>query len=462
MLGKLKPTSKIILSVAMILLGSCLLILAQIKDYTLLVDDNEIRIKAIALRARQLFDLANIELEADDRISTDPNAVSFSLPSYVTMHSARNVLIKTSEEDHVYRSAELIPANLLALADLRFFPSDLILMNGQPIPIDQPLQAGQDVILEYLPAKRIDIYADQEYLTTLFTQAFTFLEALEQNNLPIHPLDDFNPNLDTKLEAENRLDLIRSKQVCVKTNTQIICGLTTASTISQALIDLNATPQFLDFTETAGPSLVKSEEHVQFHHVSERVILQKDESTFGFSYQADPTAELDSTTVLVPGRPGIIVSRTTKRIVDGEVYDTVQEEAWQASQESDAIYGYGTLATLKTEVVDGQTIEYWRKVSVYATSYHPAEFGGSTQTRSGLPLTKGIIAVSAAWYPSMALQNVYVTGYGFGTIADSGGGIPGRYWIDLGYDDENHIGWHSQTTLYFLAPIPSNYLGILP
>ena len=446
----------------MILFGLCLLFLSQIKNYTLLVDDNEIRIKALAFRARQLFDLANIELEADDRVSTDPNAVSVSLPSFVSMHSARNVLIRTSEEDHIYRSAELIPANLLALAGLRIYPSDMILMNGQPIPFDQSLQAGQDVILEYLPAKRIDIYADQEYLTTLFTQASTYLEAVEENQLLILPKDGFEPSLDTILAAENRLDLIRAKPVCVQMILQKVCVLTPAGSTTQALIDLNTTPQFLDFTETAGPSLVKSEEHVQFHHVSERVILQKDESTFGFSYQADPTAELDSTTVLVPGRPGILVSRTTERIVDGKVYDTVQEEAWQASQESDAIYGYGTLATLKTEVVDGQTIEYWRKVSVYATSYHPAEFGGSTQTRSGLPLSKGIIAVSAAWYPSMALQNVYVTGYGFGTIADSGGGIPGRYWIDLGYDDENHVGWHSQTTLYFLAPIPANYLGILP
>lgn len=462
MLGKLKPTSKIILSVAMILLGSCLLILAQIKDYTLLVDDNEIRIKAIALRARQLFDLANIELEADDRISTDPNAVSFSLPSFVSMHSARNVLIKTSEEDHISRSAELIPANLLALAGLRLYPSDMILMNGQPIPFDQPLQAGQDVILEYLPAKRIDIYADQEYLTTLFTQASTFLEALEQNNLPIHPLDDFDPDPDTILAAENRLDLIRARQVCVQTITQNICGLSPARTVSQALLDLDLSPQLLDFTEAEGSSLINEGESIQFHQVSERVVLQKDESSFGFSYQADPSAELDSTSVLVPGRPGILVSRTTERIVDGEVISTTQEEPWQASQESDAIYGYGTLATLKTEVVDGQTIEYWRKVSVYATSYHPAEFGGSTQTRSGLPLTKGIIAVSAAWYPSMALQNVYVSGYGFGVIGDSGGGIPGRYWIDLGYDDENYVGWHSQTTLYFLAPIPANYLGILP
>lgn len=446
----------------MILLGSCLLTLAQIKDYTLLVDDNEIRIKALALRASQLFELANIELEDSDRISTDPDSFNLSLPSIISVRTGRNVLVKTPEQDRVYRSAEQFPANLLAQAGVLLYPSDLILMDGQPIPFDQPLQASQDVILEYLPAKRIDVYEDEEYLTTIFTQASTYLEALEQNHLPVHPLDDFDPDPDTILAAENRLDLIRARQVCVQTITQNICGLSPARTVSQVLVDLNVTPQLLDFTEAEGTSLINEGESIQFHQVSERVVLQKDESSFGFSYQADPTAELDSTSVIVPGKPGIIVSRTTERILDGEVISTTHEEPWQASLESDAIYGYGTLATLKTEVVDGQTIEYWRKVSVYATSYHPAEFGGSTQTRSGLPLTKGIIAVSVAWYPSMALQSVYVPGYGFGIIADTGGGIPGRYWIDLGYDDENYVGWHSQTTLYFLAPIPANYLGILP
>jgi len=462
MLGKLKSTSKIILSVAMILLGSCLLILSQVKDYTLLVDDNEIRIKALAFRASQLFELANIELEESDRISTDPDAFRLNLPSHISLRTARNVLVRTPEKDHVYHNAELIPANLLAQAGIKLFPHDLILLDDKGIAHDQLLPSGLDVVLEYIPAKRIDLYTNGNLFTSIFTQAASYQEALDEAQFQINPLDDFEPELDTPLQAINQLEIFPSRQLCIQTSAQTVCGSSSARTVSQALLDLDLSPQLLDFTETEGTSLINEGESIQFHQVSERVVLQKDESSFGFSYQADPNAELDSTSVLVPGRPGILVSRTTERILDGEVISTTHEEPWQASQESDAIYGYGTLATLKTEVVDGQTIEYWRKVSVYATSYHPAEFGGSTQTRSGLPLTKGIIAVSAAWYPSMALQNVYVPGYGFGVIGDSGGGIPGRYWIDLGYDDENYVGWHHQTTLYFLAPIPANYLGILP
>jgi hypothetical protein len=41
-----------------------------------------------------------------------------------------------------------------------------------------------------------------------------------------------------------------------------------------------------------------------------------------------------------------------------------------------------------------------------------------------------------------------------GTIADTGGGIPGRKWIDLGYEDDDYVSWHNWVTVYFLTPVP--------
>ena len=92
----------------------------------------------------------------------------------------------------------------------------------------------------------------------------------------------------------------------------------------------------------------------------------------------------------------------------------------------------------------------------------PSSQGNHTGTASGLPLTKGIIAVTLPWYRDMKFQKVYVPGYGYGTIADTGGGIPGRYWIDLGFDDSNYESWHHWTTLYFLTPIPAFIPTVLP
>jgi 3D (Asp-Asp-Asp) domain-containing protein len=65
-----------------------------------------------------------------------------------------------------------------------------------------------------------------------------------------------------------------------------------------------------------------------------------------------------------------------------------------------------------------------------------------------------VIAVTVRWFRDMKLQKVYVPGYGTGVIGDTGGGIPGRYWIDLGFTDDDYESWHQWTTLYFLTPVP--------
>ena len=86
--------------------------------------------------------------------------------------------------------------------------------------------------------------------------------------------------------------------------------------------------------------------------------------------------------------------------------------------------GRGTKVVIKTEVVDGQTLEYWRKLSVYATSYHHQN-SATARNPLGDPRPSGIVAVAASWYGGLEMQPVYVPGYGYGTIADPDMGFPG-------------------------------------
>ena len=48
---------------------------------------------------------------------------------------------------------------------------------------------------------------------------------------------------------------------------------------------------------------------------------------------------------------------------------------------------------------------------------------------------------------------VYVPGYGFGDVADTGGRILGRR-IDLGYDEWDLVYWYRWVDVYLLAPPP--------
>ena len=85
----------------------------------------------------------------------------------------------------------------------------------------------------------------------------------------------------------------------------------------------------------------------------------------------------------------------------------------------------------------------------------------SSTTASGAELRKGVIGVIRSWYNYMRGSRVYIPGYGFGTIEDIGAGFPDRYWVDLGYSDEDWVSWSRYVKVYFLAPIPTNILYIL-
>jgi 3D (Asp-Asp-Asp) domain-containing protein len=136
-----------------------------------------------------------------------------------------------------------------------------------------------------------------------------------------------------------------------------------------------------------------------------------------------------------------------------------------AVQPQDQVLGYGTQAVTKTLDTPDGTIEYYRAVPMFATSYSPCQQGlgrCSRSTSSGTPLQKGIVAVTLSWYRQFKGARLYIPGYGFGVIADVGGGIPGTYWIDLGYSEEDYVGWAQTVTVYFLTPAPASAPAILP
>ncbi len=136
--------------------------------------------------------------------------------------------------------------------------------------------------------------------------------------------------------------------------------------------------------------------------------------------------------MLVPGQIGLVVTRQRLLLEDGVEKVRQTERTVESQRPGRRHFGprhqSGWCAQRQSTA---RRLNTWRKVSVYATSTNPVRRRGHGHS-SGIPLTKGIIAVTLDWYRGMKLQPVYVPGYGRGIIADTGGGIPGRYWIDLG------------------------------
>jgi 3D (Asp-Asp-Asp) domain-containing protein len=149
------------------------------------------------------------------------------------------------------------------------------------------------------------------------------------------------------------------------------------------------------------------------------------------------------------------------RYEDGREISRQTESETVVRPPKDRVMGYGTKVVVRTTTVDGVKIEYWRAVNLYATSYSPCRSGADrcyTGTASGLPVKKGVVAVIRSWFNMMSGQQVYIPGYGSAVIADIGGGISGKPWIDLGWSDDDYQPMTGWVTVYFLTPVPPSIL----
>ncbi len=242
-----------------------------------------------------------------------------------------------------------------------------------------------------------------------------------------------------------------------------------ASFVGEALAQHGLAPQGFDrvLPEEEAPWPVEAP--LRRVRITEDIVLEQETIPFDAKYAPLPDEPIDTLKVVHPGTVGIKAKEVLVRYEDGEEVARIPLGEWVLQPPQPRIIGYGTKITIQTLDTPDGPIQYWRAVRVYATSYSPCRvygYGGPCDdiTASGERLRKGIIAVRLSWYKYMKGMRVYVPGYGFGIIADVGGGLGDRLWIDLGFSEEDYESWARWTTLYFLAPPPppDRILWILP
>lgn len=238
-----------------------------------------------------------------------------------------------------------------------------------------------------------------------------------------------------------------------------------ASSVGLALAEAGLPLQGLDYSQPAAESPLPADGKIRLVRVQEVVSIEQEPLKFDTELQPAPDLELDKRKVLRAGVPGLQAHRVRTRYEDGKRVSRQVEEQWTVRDPLKQILGYGTQIVLRTLNTSAGPIQYWRTVQMYATSYSPCRIYKDhcdSYTALGATLQRGIVAMTNSWCRYTCGDKVYVPGYGVGTVADTGGGIPGRYWIDLGYSDNDYVQWNQTVTVYFLAPVPSNYQVVLP
>jgi len=447
----------------MVITGLALLAFSFHQTVRIILDDQVTSIKTFAIRPIDVLKEAGISISDSDLVNPPLHRLFFS-PNVIRVQRAQSYQVVSDGSIDMINSVERIPANILQQIGIPLFPHDTLRLNGDLVDTYLALPNNKSIVLQFDQAKPINLSIDGA-ASTIYSAQPTLGLALAEAGIYIHPKDTLSVDLDTVLNSPTSLEIRRARKISVSVGSAVISGLSSAQTVGEVLHDLGLPMQGLDYTTPSETSPVPTDGNIQLKRVKEALVLQKVETPYTRSYSPDANTEIDQYSVVQPGQVGLAITRSRIQYSDGQEISREDDPSWKANDPQAGILGYGTKVVTRTEVVDGQTIEYWRKISVYATSYAPCKQGYSyctTATASGIPLEKGIVAVLPSWYRDMKFQSVYIPGYGYGTIADTGGGIPGRPWIDLGFSEENYESWHFWTTMYFLTPIPTYIPYLLP
>ena len=385
----------------------------------------------------------------------------------ITLQRASTVYIWSDGEGLVqaFLSTKRTPTEIFSQAGITVSASTCCWWNGLRVSPDQTLAPAPTYVLQYRNPVQISLLEEGQK-QELETSAFMLGQAFWEAGIRLVKADDLSLALTKPLNESLSVALRRSRLLNVQVGDKNVSIRTAAATIGQALAGAGISLQEMDYAIPSEEQPLPKDGSIQIVRVREEIILEQTPIPFESEFVADPEIELDQTRELDPGTPGVQVTRLRIRYETDQETARNTEASWVASPPISHKVGYGTKIVIKKASTPDGTIEYWRAITAYATSYSPCGLGTvakcSYSTSSGMKVQKGVAAVTLKWYRLMKGQVVYVEGYGIATIGDVGGGIPVKRWIDLAYTDEDYVPWYWNVTVYFLTPVPANVPWILP
>ena len=436
--------------------GFILLFVSTQKHITLIINGQELEISTRARNVGSLLNEMDLYPGPGDTISPDlestlrdEQVVILDTSSFVVLDEEGNLVLS--------RSTESLPENILIQAGLLLYPGDSIRMFGNNAAANNlsPSRIGLQLRLDRGHSILLEVDGDTRKITS---SATTLGEALWESGIEIYEGDQLIPGAETLLEGDLSARLDRAVAYSIRVDGQMVTRRGSGETVAEILASMGISVGGLDYSIPALEEDPPSDRTIRVVRVLEEVLVELEPVEFETVYQPADQLELDTLEVLEPGTFGVQSNTIRIRYEDGEEIGRTVEDAVIAVEPKNRVVGYGTRIVVRTLDTPQGTIEYWRSIPIYATSYSPCNLGVpwcGTRTASGVEVHRGVIGVIRSWYNLMRGWSVFVPGYGPGTFEDIGAGIAGKDWIDLGFTDENIEPWHHWTTLYFQTPVPS-------
>ena len=363
---------------------------------------------------------------------------------------------------------EISGKDLLMNAGIQLAENEWLVVDGAPVesldallPVPAWIEVHPRVQVRIITAGR-----EQQ----IAVSGFTVGDALWQAGIRWHASDSISPSPETLLDPSEGsplvINIVPAQTLRVAVDGREISTIASGSTVGEVLAQAGISLNGLDYSLPMESSPVPGDGRIQVIRVREEFLREQEPIAFETKTEPADDLELDQQKWIQAGIPGILEKTVRIRLEDDVETARTAEEERVVLEPQTRILGYGTKIVIHTVDTPNGPVEYWRKLTVYATSYSPSKCAGCNGlgiTFSGKHVDRGMIAMVRDWYYKFRGQTVYVPGYGTATVEDVG--YPGPsfapYWIDLFYLDEEWKSWHQYTTLYFLTPVPANPVYLL-
>jgi uncharacterized protein YabE (DUF348 family) len=361
-------------------------------------------------------------------------------------------------------TASRLPADLLAETGIMLEPDDRVLYLGSRVSLDIALPDAESYTLTVRRAVKLLLMTPDGEPWPISTSAQTVGEALTEAGLELHAADLLDPPADTPITGNLSVFWRPAEELTITVDGAQVRVRSAAQTVGQALAETGLPLIGLDYSLPSEDAPLPPDGQIRVVRAVESVALTQKSIPYSTRTELSADLEIDQRALIQRGESGLAIARLRTRTEDGVQVSQVSETESVVRPPQDQIMGIGTNIVIRTTVVDGVTIEYWRALTLFATYYVPCGAGQPRcyyGTASGTLVRKGAVAFVYPWYLLFAGEHLYIPGYGFGIVEDNNGAYTNAfgdtYWIDLGYAQTDEVDWVNQyVTVYFLTPVPAN------
>jgi uncharacterized protein YabE (DUF348 family) len=290
---------------------------------------------------------------------------------------------------------------------------------------------------------------------SLLSSQPTLAQALREWGIRLGPGDEVEPAVSSPLTPGLLVHIRRALRVTLSIGGTETVIYTQERTVKGLLEEAGMVLGGADRVEPPPEAALSPDLWVRVYAYAEERFVESEAVDHGTVYRLDPELA-EGETRRVVGADGLRHREYVVVYEDGAEVSRQLVDEWDDPEPVDTILYFGTAERVQAAQTLPDGLNVVRVMNVYATWYNPASAGRPPSdpsygiTSTGVPVTKGIVAVDPSVIPYGT--QMYIPGYGFGEAADTGGAIVGDI-IDLGFPDGVSPGWTPcWIDIYILGP----------